>query len=52
MGNSHLLVLDEPTEGIQPLIILEIEAAVKRIVRDTGVSVLLMHQHLHFCVAL
>jgi urea transport system ATP-binding protein len=48
MGNPRLLVLDEPTEGIQPSIILEIEAAVKHIVRDTGISVLLVEQHLHF----
>jgi urea transport system ATP-binding protein len=48
MGNPRLLVLDEPTEGIQPSIVLEIEAAVKQIVRDTGISVLLVEQHLHF----
>jgi urea transport system ATP-binding protein len=48
MGRPKLLVLDEPTEGIQPSIILEIEAAVKRIVRETGISVLLVEQHLHF----
>lgn len=48
MGQPQLLVLDEPTEGIQPSIILDIEAAVKRIVATTGVSVLLVEQHLHF----
>ncbi len=48
MGRPRLLVLDEPTEGIQPSIILEIEAAVRRIVVTTGVSVLLVEQHLHF----
>ena len=48
MGNPRLLVLDEPTEGIQPSIVLEIEAAVKKIVRETGISVLLVEQHLHF----
>jgi urea transport system ATP-binding protein len=48
MGNPRLLILDEPTEGIQPSIVLEIEAAVKQIVRDTGISVLLVEQHLHF----
>lgn len=48
MGNPHLLVLDEPTEGIQPSIILDIEAAVRRVVETTGVSVLLVEQHLHF----
>ena len=48
VGQPHLLVLDEPTEGIQPSIILEIEAAVRRIVETTGISVLLVEQHLHF----
>ncbi|NJM75341.1 MAG: urea ABC transporter ATP-binding subunit UrtE [Acaryochloridaceae cyanobacterium RU_4_10] len=48
MGNPRLLVLDEPTEGIQPSIILEIEAAVRRIIQTKGISVLLVEQHLHF----
>jgi urea transport system ATP-binding protein len=48
MGQPKLLVLDEPTEGIQPSIILEIEAAVRKIVETTGLSVLLVEQHLHF----
>lgn len=48
MGQPRLLVLDEPTEGIQPSIILEIEAAVRHIVASTGISVLLVEQHLHF----
>ncbi len=48
MGQPQLLVLDEPTEGIQPSIILEIEAAVKRIIATKGISVLLVEQHLHF----
>lgn len=48
MGQPKLLVLDEPTEGIQPSIILEIEAAVRRIVESKGLSVLLVEQHLHF----
>ena len=48
IGEPRLLVLDEPTEGIQPSIILEIEAAVRRIIKATGISVLLVEQHLHF----
>ncbi|HEY9602438.1 MAG TPA: urea ABC transporter ATP-binding subunit UrtE [Allocoleopsis sp.] len=48
MGKPRLLVLDEPTEGIQPSIILEIEAAVRQIIKSTGISVLLVEQHLHF----
>lgn len=48
IGKPQLLLLDEPTEGIQPSIILEIEAAVRRIIEATGISVLLVEQHLHF----
>jgi urea transport system ATP-binding protein len=48
LSRPKLLILDEPTEGIQPSIILEIEAAVRRIVQTTGISVLLVEQHLHF----
>ncbi len=48
LSKPKLLVLDEPTEGIQPSIILEIEAAVRRIIEATGISVLLVEQHLHF----
>ncbi|RMH76620.1 MAG: urea ABC transporter ATP-binding subunit UrtE [Cyanobacteria bacterium J007] len=48
MGQPQLLLLDEPTEGIQPSIVLEIEAAVRRIIETTGISVLLVEQHLHF----
>jgi urea transport system ATP-binding protein len=48
MGQPKLLVLDEPTEGIQPSIILDIEAAVKQIIKTRGISVLLVEQHLHF----
>jgi urea transport system ATP-binding protein len=48
MGKPQLLLLDEPTEGIQPSIILEIEAAVRRLIESTGISVLLVEQNLHF----
>ncbi len=42
MGQPKLLILDEPTEGIQPSIILEIETAVRNIVEITGISILLV----------
>lgn len=48
LGKPKLLLLDEPTEGIQPSIILDIERAVQRIIKETGISVLLVEQHLHF----
>ena len=48
MGKPSLLLLDEPTEGIQPNIVQDIEQAVRRIIREQGISVLLVEQHLHF----
>lgn len=48
LGKPKLLLLDEPTEGIQPSIIMDIERAVQRIMKETGISVLLVEQHLHF----
>lgn len=48
LGRPKLLLLDEPTEGIQPSIVLDIERAVQRILKETGISVLLVEQHLHF----
>jgi urea transport system ATP-binding protein len=48
----RLLVLDEPTEGIQPSIIKDIGHAI-RFLRDTaGMTILLVEQYLDFCRAL
>ena len=48
LGKPKLLLLDEPTEGIQPNIILDIERAINKIINETGIGVLLVEQHLHF----
>tara|TARA_B100001173_G_scaffold105077_1_gene90909 strand:- start:845 stop:1555 length:711 start_codon:yes stop_codon:yes gene_type:complete len=48
LGRPKLLLLDEPTEGIQPNIVLDIESAVRQIISQAGISVLLVEQHLHF----
>ncbi|MCU1692757.1 MAG: urea transporter, ATP-binding protein UrtE [Frankiales bacterium] len=47
-----LLVLDEPTEGIQPSIILEIEDAIAALHRDRGMSILLVEQYVEFALRL
>ena len=48
LGQPKLLLLDEPTEGIQPNIVQDIEVAVQRIIAEKGIGVLLVEQHLHF----
>jgi urea transport system ATP-binding protein len=47
-GEPSLLLLDEPTEGIQPNVVQQIEAALVH-VRDTlGMTVLIVEQYLDF----
>ena len=48
LTRPRILLLDEPTEGIQPSIILEIEDAIRRIRDDLGLAVLLVEQYLDF----
>ncbi len=48
LGKPKLLLLDEPTEGIQPNIVLDIENAINLIIKETGIGVLLVEQHLQF----
>ena len=43
-----LLVLDEPTEGIQPNIVAEIAAILTRLNREAGLTLLLVEQKLPF----
>ena len=47
-----LLVLDEPTEGIQPSIILEIEDAIAALHASAGMSILLVEQYVEFALRL
>ncbi|AFL50227.1 urea transport system ATP-binding protein [Sinorhizobium fredii] len=44
-----ILVLDEPTEGIQPSIIKDIARAIKYVRDSTGMAILLVEQYLDFC---
>jgi urea transport system ATP-binding protein len=52
LTRPRLLMLDEPTEGIQPSIILEIEEAIRRIKSEMGLAVLLVEQYLDFAARL
>ncbi len=44
MGGPELLLLDEPTEGLAPLIVLDLEEQILRL-RDAGISILLSEQN-------
>ncbi|PTB20669.1 urea ABC transporter ATP-binding subunit UrtE [Trinickia symbiotica] len=52
MSEPQLLILDEPTEGIQPSIIQEIGRTLRRLVDETGMTILLVEQYYDFARAL
>jgi branched-chain amino acid transport system ATP-binding protein len=43
--NPNLMLLDEPTEGLAPIIIEELLATLKRIIREEGLSAIVVEQH-------
>ncbi|MEC5322890.1 urea ABC transporter ATP-binding subunit UrtE [Aurantimonas sp. A3-2-R12] len=45
----RVLVLDEPTEGIQPSIIKDIGRAIRYLRDQSGLAILLVEQYLDFC---
>jgi urea transport system ATP-binding protein len=51
-ADPRLLILDEPTEGIQPSIIKEIGAVIRRLVTERKMAVLLVEQYYDFAESL
>jgi urea transport system ATP-binding protein len=52
IARPTMLLLDEPTEGIQPSIVLEIRRILRRIRDQTGVAMLVAEQFLDFATGL
>ena len=50
LTNPKVLILDEPTEGIQPNIIDQIGETLQKIRKDERISILLVEQYLDFCL--
>lgn len=47
-----ILLLDEPTEGVQPSIIDEMAGVLKRINQDRKIAILVAEQNLDFCLSI
>jgi branched-chain amino acid transport system ATP-binding protein len=45
--NPRLLLLDEPLEGLAPIIVVELLAAIRRVAREEGLSAIVVEQHPH-----
>jgi urea transport system ATP-binding protein len=52
LTRPELLILDEPTEGIQPSIVKDIGRAIRHLNGDRGMSILLVEQYVDFALDL
>ena len=52
MTNPALLLLDEPLEGLAPILIEELTAALARMIRQEGTAVILVEQHAELTLSL
>ena len=52
LTDPKLLILDEPTEGIQPNVVAEIELAIAQLTQSNSLAALLVEQHVGFALAL
>ena len=51
MGNPSLLLLDEPSEGLAPIMVQKIGELIEDL-RQLGTTIVLAEQNLHFCLGL
>ena len=52
MLNPRLLLLDEPLEGLAPVIVNELTAAIRDMIEQEGLSVILVEQHVEIALSL
>lgn len=48
MGEPKMILLDEPTEGIQPNVVAEIADTLKKVAMETGITIAVVEQNLKF----
>lgn len=51
MGNPDLILLDEPSEGLAPIIVQQIGQLIRDL-RKTGITIILAEQNMHFCLGI
>src|SRR5213594_243300 len=52
MTNPALLLLDEPLEGLAPIIVEELTGAIRRMIADEGTAFILVEQHTEVALSL
>ena len=51
VGNPNLIILDEPSEGVQPSIVQKIGEVLVQLNKDLGLTTLLVEQNIHFAMS-
>lgn len=52
MTNPRLLLLDEPMEGLAPIIVHELAAVICRLIAESGLSVIVVEQHARLALSM
>jgi len=52
MLNPRVLLLDEPMEGLAPILVQELAGAIRRMVDESGVALVLVEQHVRVALGL
>lgn len=52
VAKPKILILDEPTEGIQPSIIQDIGVAIRKVNKELGITVMIVEQYLEFVLGI
>jgi branched-chain amino acid transport system ATP-binding protein len=52
MTNPRLLLLDEPMEGLAPIIVQELLRVIRDLIRDEGLTVIVVEQHARMALSL
>src|SRR5882672_4161683 len=52
LTNPHLLIMDEPTEGLAPVIVAQVEDMLARLGQDGDISVLMIEQNIGVATAI
>ncbi len=52
MTNPSLLLLDEPMEGLAPIIVQELMRVIRALIKDEGLSVIVVEQHARLALSL
>jgi branched-chain amino acid transport system ATP-binding protein len=52
MTNPQLLLLDEPMEGLAPIIVQELMRVIRKLISDEGLAVIVVEQHARLALSM